>query len=138
MRVTLTARPLPGTGTVLTVASPCDGVRQPDMPVTPTTLALLDLPSFGDDLPSTPTLLIAAAGSTRAGRKATLVVSVDDGASWQAIAQTARPAVMGEAARLLPPGSAPVRDMVSRVDAMTLGASDATDASATASLAAGR
>ncbi len=62
--MTLTARPLPGGGAVLPVASSGGGLRQPDVSVGPTTLALLDLPSFGDDLPRTPTLLIAAAGST--------------------------------------------------------------------------
>jgi len=141
MLLTLTAQPLPGAGAVLPVASAGGGVREPDVPVGPTTLALLDLPSFGDDLPGTPTLLIAAAGSAPAWRKATLMASIDDGTSWQAIGQTAPPAVMGEAASLLAPASALLRDTVSTVDilllhdGMTLAGSDATEASATANLA---
>ncbi len=59
------------------------------------------------------------------------MASVDDGASWQAIGQTAPSAVMGEATSLLPPGNALLRDMVLTVgilllhDGMTLTGSDA-------------
>lgn len=104
-------------------------------------LALLDLPSLGHDAPSSAALLIAAAGASAGWRGATLLASLDDGASWQGIGQTAPPAVMGTARTALPPGGAMLRDMVSTVDvellndAMALVGSDAVGASASANLA---
>jgi hypothetical protein len=111
------------------------------MPAGATTLALLDMPSFGDDVPSTPTLLIAAAGASPGWRKAMLMASLDDGQSWRSIGQTAPAAVIGSAASVLAPGSASLRDLRAAVDvelfndAMTLAGSDAVGVSATANLA---
>lgn len=141
MGLTLTAQRLPGGTAALPPASAGSGLSQPDLPLGPTTLALLDLPSLGDDLPTSPTLLIAAAGTSAGWRKAALTISLDDGASWQSIGQTAPAAVIGQAITTLPSGSAMLRDLVNTVDvallddAMALAGSDATGLSATANLA---
>jgi len=145
--VTLTARRLPAMATGEAVplppppASPGGGVLQPDEPQGPTTLALLDLPALGDDPPSGPMLLIAAAGASAGWRKAALLASIDDGASWQPVGQTAPAAVMGQALGILPPGSSLLRDAISTLDVellndtMALAGSDGTEATATANLA---
>ena len=141
MLATVTAQRLPGDAPTVPVAEAGAGVAEVDLPAGPTTLALLDLPSFGDDLPTAPVLLIAAAGASAGWRRATLMLSLDDGASWQAIGQTAASAVLGVATAVLPPASALVRDTVNVIDVdlleegMTLAGSDATEASATANLA---
>jgi hypothetical protein len=141
MLVTLTARRLPGEAPPPPPASPGTGVLEPDQPHGPTTLALLDLPSLGDDPSSGPTLLVAAAGRSAGWRKATLLASLDDGASWQPIGRTAPAAVLGRTLTMLPAGSARLRDAASTVDiemlndAMALAGSDAVGASATANLA---
>ncbi|HEY0316383.1 MAG TPA: phage tail protein [Sphingomonas sp.] len=141
MALTLTAQRLPATGAGAPPASAGSGLFQPDLPQGPTTLALLDLPSLGDDLPTAPTLLIAAAGSSSGWRKAALTISLDDGASWQAIGGTAPPAVIGKATTLLGSGGSALRDDANSVDiallndAMALAGSDATGVSASANLA---
>jgi hypothetical protein len=141
MGLTLTAQRLPGGTAALPPASAGSGLSQPDLPLGPTTLALLDLPSLGDDLPTSPTLLIAAAGTSAGWRKAALTISVDDGASWQSIGQTAPAAIIGQAVTTLASGSAMLRDCANTVDvallndAMALAGSDATGLSATANLA---
>ncbi len=141
MLTTLTAQRLPAANATTPAASAGAGATEADLPAGPTTLALLDLPSFGDDLPATPTLLIAAAGASAGWRKATLIGSLDDGTSWQTIGQTAASAVIGQTLGALPPGSAMLRDTAGSVDValiedgMTLAGSDALEASATANLA---
>jgi hypothetical protein len=86
-------------------------------------------------------LLVVAAGTAPGWRRATLSVSLDDGASWQPLGQTAAPAVLGTTLGALPPGSAMLRDTINSLevtllhDAMTLAGSDATGVSATANLA---
>ena len=141
MLATLTAQRLPGEAAPLPVASAGAGATQADLPAGPTTLALLDLPSLGDDLPTTPTLLIAAAGVSAGWRKATVMASLDAGASWQTIGQTAAAAVIGTTPDALVPGSTMLTDAVTVIDvvllddAMILTGSDATEASATANLA---
>ncbi len=141
MLATFTAQRLPADAAGLPAASPGAGVAEADLPAGPTTLALLDLPASGDDPATTPTLLIAAAGASAGWRKAALLGSLDGGASWQTIGQTAAAAVIGTTSGALPPGSALLRDMTASIDvvllddAMTLGGSGATEASATANLA---
>jgi len=141
MLATLTAQRLPADAAPLPQASAGAGVAESDLPAGPTTLALLDLPTLGDDLPTTPTLLIAAAGASAGWRKATLMVSLDDGTSWQTIGQTAAGAVIGATLGVLSPGSAMLADSADSLDvellgdAMTLAGSGATEASATANVA---
>ncbi|HEX8449226.1 MAG TPA: phage tail protein [Allosphingosinicella sp.] len=72
-------------------------VGQPDLVHGPTSLLLLDLPLFQEELPNRPRLLVAAAGTGPGWRRAELIASFDGGASWAAAGGTAPPAVMGEA-----------------------------------------
>ncbi|WP_454885148.1 GTA baseplate fiber-binding domain-containing protein [Sphingomonas oryzagri] len=140
-RAHLTAQRLPATAGAAPPASSGSGLSQPDLLHGPTTLALLDPPSLGDDLATAPTLLIAAAGASAGWRKAALTYSLDDGTSWQAIGGTVAPAVMGQATTLLAPGSTAVRDDANSVDilllsdAMALAGSDSIALSASANLA---
>ena len=141
MGLRITAQRLPSGGPSLPPASSGSGLSQPDLLHGPTTLALLDLPSLGDDLPTSPTLLIAAAGASAGWRKAALSISLDDGASWQPIGGTAAPAVIGRAITRLSAAGSTLRDQANSVDvellndAMALAGSDATGLSATANLA---
>ncbi|PXA83638.1 hypothetical protein DMC47_42730 [Nostoc sp. 3335mG] len=141
MALTLTVRRLPAIGAEPPPASSGSGLAQPDLVQGPTTLALLDLPSLGDDPATVPTLLIAAAATSAGWRKAALTISLDDGSSWQAIGGTAPPAVMGRAVTVLPPAGGALRDTADSVDiallndAMALAGSDATGLSATTNLA---
>ncbi|MBA2932991.1 hypothetical protein HZF05_02665 [Sphingomonas sp. CGMCC 1.13654] len=141
MALTVTAQRLPASSTDVLPASGGSGLSQPDLVQGPTTLALLDLPSLGDDPPTSPTLLIAAAGSSAGWRKAALTLSLDDGASWQALGGTAPPAVIGQAATLLASSGSALRDEANSVDIallndeMMLAGSDAIGTSATANLA---
>ena len=142
MVVTLTAQRLPdAVNAGLPPAASGSAVQQPDVLAGPTSLALLDLPSLGHDAPTSAALLIAAAGASTGWRGAPLLASLDEGASWQAIGQTAPAAVMGAARSVLPSGSAMLRDDIATVDvellndAMQLSGNDAVGASATANLA---
>jgi hypothetical protein len=141
MVVTLSAMRLPTAASGIPAADPGRTVSQPDLAQGPTTIALLDLPSLGDDPATVPTLLIAAAGVSAGWRRATLMGSLDGGASWQTIGTTAAPAVIGQATTVLAPGGTMLVDRVNDLevtllnDAMTLGGSDLVGISATTNLA---
>jgi hypothetical protein len=142
MGVTLTATRLPGPDGPPPAASPGRSVAQPDEPHGPTTLAAMDLPPLGDTLATAPVLAIAAAGVSPGWRRATLLGSLDGGASWTTIGQTAAPAVIGRTLAPLPAGSAMLVDQRTSIevellnDTMALAGSDqAGAASATANLA---
>ena len=141
MAVTLTARRLPAATGSTPPASAGSGLSQPDLIQGPTTLVLLDLPSLGADPTTAPSLLIAAAGASAGWRKAALTLSLDGGASWQAIGGTAPAAVIGRAVTRLAPAGSALRDMAHGVDiellhdAMALAGSDTTGISASANLA---
>ena len=76
-------------------------VKAPDALHGPTVLHLLDLPALDDSAPAVPRLLVAAAGTSPGWRRAALLSSLDQGASWSAIGETGGPAVMGTSATLL-------------------------------------
>ena len=78
-------------------ASPGRPVDQPDLIHGPTSLLLLDLPLFAEELAGRPRLLVAAAGAGPGWRRSGLVASFDGGASWAAAGATAPPAVLGAA-----------------------------------------
>lgn len=83
-------------------ATPGRTVPAPDRRHGPTLVHLLDLPPLGDDAPAVPRLFVVAAGPLPGWRRASLLVSGDDGASWQAIGGTAPTATMGMAMTVLP------------------------------------
>lgn len=69
-------------------------VSQPDLLHGPTHLRFLELPPF-DIAGVRPHLLAAAAGTARGWRRAELMISYDDGGSWDAAGGTASPAIIG-------------------------------------------
>lgn len=81
----------------------------------PTTFHLLDLPQL-DGLVTKPQVAVAAAGVSTGWRKAALLSSLDDGASWQEAGGTAAPAVIGTALTVLPAASPALFDRMNSVD----------------------
>ncbi|MFD1610978.1 phage tail protein [Sphingomonas tabacisoli] len=86
----------------------------------PTIVHLLDLPSLTPEPANTPRLYIAAAGPSPGWRKAGLMVSLDAGASWEAIGQTAPPAVIGNTTSVLNAAGEALIDEAHRVDVQLL------------------
>ncbi|MBC7985241.1 MAG: hypothetical protein H7X93_01010 [Sphingomonadaceae bacterium] len=99
-----------GAATVADAADPGRATSDPDLVHGPTTFHLLDLPALDDVLAATPQLLVAAAGEEGGWRRATLLLSLDGGASHESIGQTAPPAVIGVAVTALAVGVAPMFD----------------------------
>ena len=105
MVLTLELTGVPGSGPADPgQASPGRPVDQPDLIHGPTSLLLLDLPLFAEELASRPRLLVAAAGAEAGWRRSDLVASFDGGASWTAAGTTAPPAMLGTALEV--PGAA--------------------------------
>jgi hypothetical protein len=101
-------------------ADPGRSLSPLDAPHGPTTVHLLDLPPLGDALSEAPRLYIAAAGASPGWRQASLLASIDDGASWTAIGDTALPTTMGIAETRLPPGEEFLLDLVATVEVRLL------------------
>lgn len=118
--VTLAAQRLPGGNGVVPAASAGRATAQADLVQGPTHLALLDLPTLGDQPSDVPTLLLAAAGDGAGWRQATMIGSLDGGATWATIGETAAPAVMGVAASVLPAGDAMLVDARAALDVTLL------------------
>ncbi len=98
MVLTLELTGVPGAATATPgPASPGRPVDQPDLLHGPTSLLLLDLPLFPEELAGRPRLLAAAAGAEPGWRRAELIASFDGGMSWAAAGATAPPAVLGAA-----------------------------------------
>lgn len=97
-------------------ATPGRAAPDGDAPAGATVLALVDLPGLGDALADAPQLWLAAAGTGAGWRRAEASLSLDDGASWQAMGRTALPAVMGSAAGALAAGTTMLVDRVTSVD----------------------
>lgn len=97
-------------------AEPGRGAPSPDLPHGPTVVELLDLPPLGDDAPGVPRLLVVAAGTQPGWRRASLLVSLNDGGEWDAIGDTAAPAIIGRTASLLPPASEALIDRAGQVE----------------------
>ncbi|WP_310596129.1 phage tail protein [Sphingomonas sp.] len=104
----------------------------PDLTIGHTVLAVVELPGLGDVPATLPRVSIFAAGTGAGWRQASLLYSLDDGASWTPVGATAEPAVLGTI--VVPPvRAAPgLLDAVSRVevalrhDRSALGDADAT------------
>ena len=95
-------------------------VTPPDRVHGPTVLHLLDLPGLEDQPLQKPRLLIAAAGVSPGWRRATLMASLNGGASWEPIGSTAAPAVSGTALEALPPAGEALLDLDSGLDVQLL------------------
>ena len=77
----------------------------PDLVIGTTIVQAFEAPPLDDSVLTAPRLLIAAAGTGAGWRKAALLISQDNGASWTNIGGTAAPAVIGTIATV--PASAP-------------------------------
>ena len=80
-------------------------VAAADLPVGRTLLHAVELPPLDDVALAAPRLAVLAAGSGAGWRRAALLISADDGASWQTAGATAAPTVMGRVVD--PPGAGP-------------------------------
>lgn len=115
MTTTLDLVRIPGAGPPDIIASPGRAVGEPDLPLGPTILRLLDLP-LGDGAETKPLLHVAAAGEHKGWRRAALTASFDAGASWQEMGNTAAPAIMGATMNALPAAGAALIDAVSSLE----------------------
>jgi hypothetical protein len=87
-----------------TTVDPGRNVAQLDEVYGPTTLAVLDLPPLSDTPVTAPILGVVAAGVSPGWRRASLLASIDDGASYTRVGTTALPATMGTTATFLAAG----------------------------------
>lgn len=102
------------------VSDPGRSLAQPDLGHGATVFHLLDLPPLDDAVATAPRVAVAAAGLLPGWRRASLLLSLDNGMSWQDAGETAPPAVIGTAQTLLGPASANLFDEASRVDIVLL------------------
>jgi hypothetical protein len=86
----------------------------PDRPAGGTILYAAELPALDDALLSQPRLVIWGSGSGAGWRRAGLLLSLDDGASWTDAGATAAPAVVGVVEVAPGPGTAALVDQVSQ------------------------
>jgi|CXWL01.1.fsa_nt_gi hypothetical protein len=101
-------------------SDPGRNLSQPDLVHGPTLYHLLDLPQLDDTAATAPRIAIAAAGLLPGWRRASLLLSLDDGASWQEAGATAAPAVIGVAKTALQDGSALLFDEAGSVEVALL------------------
>lgn len=110
-----------------TTVDPGRNVAQLDAVHGATTLAVLDLPPLSDTPVTGPVLGVVAAGVSPGWRRASLLASVDDGASYTPVGTTALPATLGTTATVLAAGPTELIDRINSVEvvllntAMTLG-----------------
>ncbi len=97
-------------------SDPGRNLPQPDVAHGPTVFHLLDLPPLDDTVSAAPRVAVAAAGLSAGWRRASLMLSLDDGASWQEAGATASPAIIGTVQTQLPPGSALLLDESDVID----------------------
>jgi hypothetical protein len=116
MVVALTLERQPDALPVSTSGSGGRIVGEEDLQHGPTHIALLDLPATGDSVATIPNLVVAASGESAGWRRAALLVSADDGVSWQEVGATAPSAVVGVALTALPPSSSELIDMAHHID----------------------
>ncbi len=96
-------------------ANPGRPTREPDLLHGPTKLFLLDLPVIGDEAPSTPQLVAAAAGAAEGWRRAALTMSLD-GSAWEPQGSSATPAIAGHATTVLGPCGSALIDLAGSVE----------------------
>ncbi|WP_375397131.1 phage tail protein [uncultured Sphingomonas sp.] len=73
-------------------ATPGRALPAPDLVTGETILVAAELPALDDDVLSAPRVMVAAAGTSPGWRRAALLYSIDDGASWHDGGVTAAPA----------------------------------------------
>jgi len=108
MAVRLSCVP-PGQGGLILPASPGRIARAADRAVGTTRLIAFEAPPLTDELLSAPRLSVVAAGGP-GWRQAGLAYSLDDGASWTALGQTALPGIIGVVRAVTPGGGSALVD----------------------------
>ncbi|HEX4695727.1 phage tail protein [Sphingomonas sp.] len=84
-------------------ASPGRALPAPDLVAGTTILHIAELPALGDSPLASPRLLVMANGTAPGWRRAALLYSLDDGASWRDGGAAAAPGVIGSV--VTPPGA---------------------------------
>jgi Putative phage tail protein len=87
-----------------------------DQPPGPTSLAVLDLPPVGGDLPDRPRLWLAGAGAGNGWRRAAIAISLDGGSSYESLGILPAPVAMGRAVSRLATGNGSGWDRIGSVD----------------------
>ncbi len=88
----------------------------------PTSVVVVDLPALSDDGTSKAATAVFAAGVSRGWRRASLLASIDEGASYIPLGTTALPATMGVTTSMLPVGATALIDAANSVEVMLLNA----------------
>ena len=105
---------------------------QLDLPHGPTSLQVLDLPQLSDTPETTAYVAVAANGATGGWRRASLMTSIDGGATYADAGTTAFPAVIGQTVTPLVGGEATLIDRINTVEVQLIHAgltlNDADDA----------
>ncbi len=99
-----------------TVASSGRVLANPDLRQGPTTLHVFELPPIDDNVLAVPRIMVAALGTETGWRRAALLYSIDDGASWTGAGPAAAPAVIGSVHMATPAGSTSLRDLDSEIE----------------------
>uniref|UniRef100_UPI00286E6E6D GTA baseplate fiber-binding domain-containing protein n=1 Tax=Sandarakinorhabdus sp. TaxID=1916663 RepID=UPI00286E6E6D len=110
-------------GAVAALMQPSDPGRalvHGDQSAGPTSLLALDLPPLPGELPDGPRLWIAGAGASAGWRRAGVMLSLDDGASYEPVGLLPAPVAMGRAVSILPAAIPAGWDRLGRVEVKLL------------------
>ncbi|KQN19388.1 hypothetical protein ASE86_12935 [Sphingomonas sp. Leaf33] len=110
IRIVRPATALPATSGAVAAA--------PDTVVGATILHAFEMLPLDDSLPSTPRLMVAAAGAAPGWRSAALQLSLDGGTTWTPRGSTAAPAVLGVVGAAPGGGASTLEDRASSVEVM--------------------
>lgn len=99
---------------------PGRNVAQLDAVHGPTVLRVVDLPPMADTPTATPAIGVFAGGTSPGWRRASLLASIDDGASFVPVGGTALPAVIGATATVLAAGTTDLIDRINSVEVILL------------------
>ena len=115
MATTLTCARVTPTGPIAS-ASPGRALPAPDRVAGTTILRVAELPALGDSPLAAPRLSVIANGTGTGWRRASLLYSLDDGASWRDGGETAAPAVIGTLAGVPAAAPATLADLVNSIE----------------------
>lgn len=103
-------------GALLQPSDPGRALVHGDQAAGPTTLLALDLPPLPGELPDGPRLWIAGAGASAGWRRAGVMLSLDDGASYEPVGLLPAPVAMGRGVSVLPTAIPAGWDRLGQVD----------------------
>ncbi|MEH3046237.1 GTA baseplate fiber-binding domain-containing protein [Sphingomonas adhaesiva] len=115
-RVTLDLVPGAVAPVLMGAADAGRGTVAADIVVGATRLIAAELPALDDRLAGEPSLTVFAAGEAAGWRQATVLLSRDDGASWDVAGTTAAPAVMGTLTAALPRAPGTLEDRTGTIE----------------------